>query len=89
MSSEELKRFLNAEGRIVQWPAKHEYKKLVVAYLSEKFEYGKVYHEREVNEILKNWHTFSDWPLLRRSLIDYGCMTRDRDGTEYKRILKK
>ncbi len=83
-----LERFLDAEGRVMQWPAKHEYKQSVIAYLAEKFEPGKTYHEREVNEILKQWHTFSDWPLLRRSLIDYGYMIRDLEGTEYKLMEK-
>ncbi len=80
-----MKQFLDADGRVSQWPAKHELKQQVIAYLAEKFETDKVYHEREVNEILKRWHTFSDWPLLRRSLVDYGFLTRNRDGTEYKR----
>lgn len=85
----ELERFLDTNGRLIQWPAKHANKQLVVAYLSSKFELSKIYHERDVNEILKQWHTFSDWPLLRRSLVDYGYLTRNRDSTEYKLVPRK
>lgn len=81
-----LQEFLNDQGQVKQWPAKHINKQLVIEYLATKFEDRKVYHEREINEILKQWHTFQDWPLLRRSLVDYGYLTRNLDGTEYKLI---
>jgi hypothetical protein len=55
--------------------------------VAQKFELGRFYHEREVNEVLKQWHTFSDWPLLRRELVERGLMTRNRDGTNYRRVL--
>lgn len=84
-----LKQFLDTEGRVTQWPAKQENKQLVIAYLATKFEYGCTYIESEVNEILKKWHTFSDWPLLRRSLVDYGYLGRDVEGKEYKRVSVK
>ncbi len=83
----ELNRFLNQDGQLTQWPAKHAMKHLAIGYLATKFEFGKVYHEREVNELLKQWHTFQDWPLLRRSLVDYGYLIRNRDGTEYRRLI--
>ena len=81
-----LHRFLDAEDKVVQWPAKHADKQLVLAYLAEKFAFGRVYHEREINDILNQWHTFQDWPLLRRSLVDSGYLQRNLTGTEYRRI---
>ena len=58
---ESVNRFLDSNGRIRQWPKKMTDKILVLAYLSTKFDFGVSYHEREVNNILKQWHTFSDW----------------------------
>ena len=78
-------RFLNDSGLVVVWPKKHADKQLVCEYLATKFEASKVYHEREVNEVLKVWHTFQDWPLLRRELIERALMTRNTDGTEYRK----
>lgn len=81
-----IERFLNDEGKVTVWPKKRADKDSVLAYLIEKFEFNKVYHEREVNEILKQWHTFSDWPLLRRELFESGFLDRNMTGSEYRRL---
>ena len=52
-------------------------------YLASKFELGKRYSEKEVNEILNNWHTFEDWAMLRRDLFDKWFLGRDPKGKEY------
>lgn len=79
-----VSRFLDDEERVKQWPKKLSDKKLVLAYLAGKFDANHIYHEREVNELLKQWHTFSDWPLLRRELVEQGFFSRNRTGTEYR-----
>jgi len=82
----DLKRFINSSEQVVVWPAKQAYKELVVEYLATKFDFGKSYHEIEVNEVLKQWHTFGDWPLLRRELFERGYLDRNRSGTSYTRL---
>lgn len=82
----DVKRFLNDDALVKQWPKKLSDKKLVLEYLATKFEFERSYHEREVNEILKQWHTFSDWPLLRRELFEQGFLDRNRSGTDYRRL---
>lgn len=47
----------------------------------KRFELNKIYSEKEINEILKSIYT--DFAIIRRSLIDYGLMGRNQDGTEY------
>lgn len=86
MMQNNLARFLDENGVLVVWPSKHKDKLLVIEYLATKFEYNKIYSEAEVNNILKVWHNFSDWAILRRSLVDYGYMKRDFGGYEYKRV---
>ena len=85
MKSNSISRFLNEDQKVTVWPKKHADKDLVLAYLITKFEIDKTYHENEVNEILKQWHTFQDWPLLRRELFERSYITRNIDGTAYKR----
>ncbi|HSW66266.1 MAG TPA: DUF2087 domain-containing protein [Bacillota bacterium] len=68
----------------LSWPTKQAEKEQVTAYLSTKFAFDTSYHEREINDILKAWHTFSDWPLLRRELFERGYLSRNRDGTDYR-----
>jgi hypothetical protein len=80
-------RFLDNNGQVKQWPKKFSDKRLVLAYLATKFEFERSYHEREVNEVLKQWHTFSDWPLLRRELFEQGFLYRNKSGTDYRRLV--
>jgi hypothetical protein len=78
-------RFLDDSGKVFAWPKKHADKQLVLEYMVGKFEHEKPYTEKEVNEIVNQWHTFQDWPLLRRGMIDAGLLTRDIEGHEYLR----
>jgi hypothetical protein len=78
-----LERFLDDEGNIKQLPSKKDARLVVLSYLAEKFEVGRDYTEKEVNAIIDGWHTFGDYFLLRRELIDSGLMRRTRDGARY------
>jgi hypothetical protein len=82
----ELDRFLDGDGKVTIWPKKQKDKESIIAYLSSKFEFDRSYHELEVNELLKTWHTFSDWPLLRRELFERGYLDRNRSGTDYRKL---
>ena len=77
---------MNEDGKITVWPKKHADKELVLAYLVTKFDFDVIYNELEINQILKQWHTFSDWPLLRRELFERGYFDRNLEGTIYKRL---
>lgn len=75
--------FIDSEGRVESWPSKIEMKKEILKYLGTKFEYGRYYTEREVNELLTQWHTFNDFFMLRRGLVDFQILKRRRDGSRY------
>jgi hypothetical protein len=79
----DMKRFLDDEERIKIWPAKHEMKHAVLEYLADKFDEEVFYTEKEVNAIINLWHTFGDYFLLRRGLIDLKLICRTRDGMKY------
>jgi hypothetical protein len=81
----DVERFLDIDNRVTVWPKKQKDKEVVIAYLAGKFDFGQSYHETTVNEMLKQWHTFSDWALLRRELFERGYLNRNRSGTEYIR----
>jgi len=78
-----IDKFLDTEGRIKQLPSKGLVKKALLAYLASKFNVDIDYTEKEVNEIIKSWHTFDDYFLLRRELIDFKFMCRTIDGSRY------
>ncbi|PJF32041.1 MAG: hypothetical protein CUN52_01995 [Phototrophicales bacterium] len=80
--------YLDEQGRVVRFPVSKKNRKdqtIILEYLAEKFEIGKVYTERDVNELLKQWHTFGDWALLRRELFERGYINRKADCSEYWR----
>ncbi len=77
-------RFLNEQGQVIRWPSKFTDQERVVGYLGAKFEPGKLYSEGEVNEVLKKWHTFDDWAILRRELVDRELLLRDIEGHSYR-----
>ena len=80
---EQLKNFLDQDGRLTKYPARHKYKMLSLLYLSTKFEPNRKYTEKEINEQLKSWHTFEDWAMLRRDMYDKGFFDRENDGSVY------
>jgi hypothetical protein len=78
-----INQYLDEDNKIKIWPSKKVLKTEVLAYLAEKFEPGVFYAEKEVNEIIKAWHTFGDFFLLRRELIDKKFLSRTQDGSKY------
>lgn len=79
-----LRNFLNADGKLTVFPAKRKMKVYALFYLAEKFESDREYSEREVNDILLDWHTFADPATLRRELYDYRFLDRSPDGRSYR-----
>lgn len=69
------------DGRITSLPSAHGKRLVVLDWLSQSFEPGVRYPEREVNEILATRHP--DTAMMRRYLVDEGLL--DRAGGEYWR----
>ena len=80
---DQIKGFFDDHDRLIQWPSKQAAKELAIAFLASKFEQDHIYTEYQINEILKQWHTFSDWPLLRRELFNRGYLGRELSGAKY------
>lgn len=78
-----LRNFLTPDGKLTAFPAKRKMKLYCLFYLAEKFEAGREYTEREINEVLCDWHTFADPATLRRELFDYHFLDRSRNGKIY------
>ncbi len=80
-----IQRFLDDDGKIKIWPSKKDVKIEILKYLSSNFEYDKFYTEKEVNAIIDENHTFNDYFLLRRGMVDYKFLSRTKDGAKYWR----
>ena len=79
----ELRFFLDKEGRLKQYPSRQRQKMAALCYLASKFTPDVKYTEAEVNELLRQWHTFEDWAMLRRELYDKWFLGREANGSLY------
>jgi len=78
-----MNKLINEFDEIIRWPKKPSDKKIVINWLSNKFNGEIKYSEKEVNEILDRHHSFNDSALLRRELISRKFLSRKVDGSEY------
>ncbi len=78
-----IERFLDEDGKLKQLPRKQAPREEAYAYLAGKFELDHDYSEHDVNGILSSWHTFNDYFILRRGLIEAGWLKRLPDGSKY------
>ena len=69
-----------------RWPHKHSVQRLALWVMWMQFESRRVYTEREVNAVLKAWHTWGDHVTLRRELINDHLLTRKSDGSQYRKL---
>ncbi len=69
-------------GKLVRIPAKQKKWLVVLRWLVTKFEPEKLYTEPEVNTILKSVYEH-DFVSLRRDLVDFGYLRRERGGGKY------
>ena len=77
--------FLDEDGRLTGLSSKRQKRLVALEYVAERFEPGRSYTEREVNALCTAWHSFSDFHLLRRELVEAGLLRRERNGSRYWR----
>jgi len=63
------------------FPAKEKKKYITLLYIIECFEKERYYTEKEVNQILIQ--IYFDFVTLRRYLVDYQLLSREKDGSKY------
>jgi ArsR family transcriptional regulator, arsenate/arsenite/antimonite-responsive transcriptional repressor len=69
-------------GRLVEIPAQLKKRQIVLARIAEEFEPDRAYTEREVNQVLVEFH--DDVASLRRGMISDHLMSRE--GGVYRRV---
>lgn len=78
-----IKRFFYDDSNLRLRVIPHKKKDKIEALkeVSAQFEENQFYSEREVNQVLET--IYDDFPLLRRNLIDFNFLCRDRNGYVY------
>ena len=79
-----LKTYLNEDGTIHKLPTNRRKLDVILRYVVEHFEFGELYTEKEVNQIIGALN--EDISGLRRDLIVVGHLDRERDGSAYWRV---
>lgn len=82
--SEEAKKVLytyTSNGRLQQIPKKQKKLLVILRWLATLFQSGERYSEEEVSNKLADIH--DDYASLRRYLVEYGFMHRERGGGDY------
>lgn len=76
--------YTRPDGSLKTIPAQKKKLEAILRYVAQKaFKVGKRYSEKQVNDILKNFH--EDTASLRRELVGAGLMKREGGGGEYWR----
>ena len=79
-----LRAYLNADGTLRQIPSAESKLLIILNFILDAFAFDTNYSEKEVNTILRRFHT--DTAALRRYLVDHGLMAREGDGSRYWRV---
>lgn len=72
------------DGHLKTIPAQRKKLEVVLRYVVTAFKPGVRYSEKQVNEMLAQFH--ADTAILRRELVGYGLMQREGGGGEYWRV---
>lgn len=88
-SAERALRLFDAQGRLQQWHSKRTVQTLSLWVLWSALPAGQLLQEGEVNALLSAEHSFHDPAILRRTMISCGLLTRQRDGSDYRRVEKE
>ena len=83
-SPEDRKIVLNytrTDGRLKQIPMQSKKIQAVLNYIYDAFDKERRYTEKEVNQVLAHFHP--DTSTLRRLLVDFNYLERERDGSVY------
>lgn len=74
------------DGTLMSWPSKPSLQELALWVMWSRLPANKVMNEREISRLLAGWHAFGDHALLRRAMWGQKLVTRNQDGSEYRRI---
>ena len=82
MGNNNTKYFKNE--KLLMIPKKQAAKLEVFAFFYDLFEMEKSYSEQEVNELIKPY--YDDYAIIRRYLVDYKFIERDKFGKMYTKM---
>jgi hypothetical protein len=83
---ERATRYFDDGGVLQSWPARFNLQLLCLWVLWSRLLPDTSYTEREISDLLHDWHEFGDHALLRRAMFEAKLVDRTTDGRAYRRI---
>lgn len=83
---EKAARYFDDEGVLASWPARFALQTLCQWVLWSRIPRGHAFTERQVSDLIRDWHAFGDHALIRRAMVDARMLERTVDGREYRRV---
>lgn len=85
---EKAVRYFDDQGVLMSWPSRYGHQMLCLWVLWSRIPRGEAFTERQISELIRDWHDFGDHALIRRAMIDGKMLERTIDGRTYRRIEK-
>jgi hypothetical protein len=76
-------------GKLSRWPYKFAVQRIAMWGLWLRLDAKKRYTEKEVNSVLKAWHSYGDHVTLRRELVNMNLLARKSDCSEYWKVAQQ
>lgn len=83
---EKAARYFDRDGILESWPSRLALQTLCQWVFWSRLPRGEVFTERQISDLIGDWHAFGDHALIRRAMIDAKMLARTPDGREYRRI---
>ena len=83
---DKVTRCFDATGRLLRWPSKRADQLLVLWVVWSYLPASVQMSEPEVSSMLRDWHDYEDYALLRRELCDLDMLRRTPNGRIYRRV---
>lgn len=81
-----LMRHFDEAGRLIRWPNKFNEQATCLWVIWSRIPARDGMTEREISSHLQTLHSFGDFALLRRELVEQGLVSRTADCRDYRRI---
>jgi hypothetical protein len=86
---ERVARCFGPQGRLARWPSKRADQLLALWVVWSHLPYDVQMSEAEVSAMLRDWHDYEDFALLRRELVDLDMLRRTPNGRVYRKQAKE
>jgi hypothetical protein len=76
----------DGQGRLTRWPGRHHVQRLCLWVVWAAIPSRRTMTERDISQQIDRLCSFRDAAQIRRAMIEHKMLTRNLDGSEYRRV---